>query len=506
MRHLAATLIVLLAVFTGAAAHAQLIGDGTQVTCGSMTRGSMENSTVPVICGVPPEQMVEMMRLAASPNAADHDRLIAQLHAILPANSRFPAEAVARFLAILHEQPVEDTKLADRFAQIVEEHVRLLEEVRAFRVNDPEVQALRDDAAAALQGVPNHDLARAKLEEARQMVRAKRQAVAKVLADQQREEARLVREQAGVEASRLRSAEAARLYEQAVGLLPAEDHDQRGTDLVSACLRWTDQGRDHGDNQALTTAITDCRAALEENTRERAPLEWARTQLDLGVALVRLGERESGTEHLNAAVTAFRAALEENTRERAPLEWARTQLDLGVALVRLGECESGTEHLNAAVTAFRAALEENTRERVPLEWARTQLALGVALETLGERESGTEHLNAAVTAFRAALEENTRERVPLEWAMTQLALDSALARLGELRAAPRQPAPTSLPASGTIVMRHAGNIHVSPQGEILRVEPRGKELRVFGKAPGGWLQIGDTEANGWVHSSMIQRR
>ena len=412
MRHLAATLIVLLAVFTGAAAHAQLIGDGTQVTCGSMTRGSMENSTVPVICGVPPEQMVEMMRLAASPNAADHDRLIAQLHAILPANSRFPAEAVARFLAILHEQPVEDTKLADRFAQIAEEHVRLLEEVRAFRVNDTEVQALRDAAAAALQGVPNHDLARAKLEEARHLVHAKRQVVAKVLADQQREEARLVREQAGVEASRLRSAEAARLYEQAVGLLPAEDHDQRGTDLVSACLRWTDQGRDHGDNQALTTAITDCRAALEENTRERAPLEWARTQLDLAVALVRHGERESGTEHLNAAVTAFRAALEENTRER----------------------------------------------------------------------------------------------VPLEWAMTQLALDSALARLGELRAAPRQPAPTSLPASGTIVMRHAGNIHVSPQGEILRVEPRGKELRVFGEAPGGWLQIGDTEANGWVHSSMIQRR
>ena len=55
-------------------------------------------------------------------------------------------------------------------------------------------------------------------------------------------------------------------------------------------------------------------------------------------------------------------------------------------------------------------------------------------------------------------------------------------------------------------MRHAGNIHVSPQGEILRVELRGKELRVFGEAPGGWLQIGDTEANGWVHSSMVQRR
>jgi tetratricopeptide (TPR) repeat protein len=174
-------------------------------------------------------------------------------------------------------------------------------------------------------------------------VRTKRQAVAKVLADQQREEATLVREQAGVEASRLRSAEAARLYEQAAGLVPTEDHDQRGSDLVSACLRWIDQSRDRGDNRALTTAITGCRAALEELTRDRVPLDWARTQLDLGVALERLGERESGTEHLNQAVTAFRAALEENTRDRVPLDWAKTQLALGVALKTLGERESGTE-------------------------------------------------------------------------------------------------------------------------------------------------------------------
>ena len=40
-------------------------------------------------------------------------------------------------------------------------------------------------------------------------MRAKRQAVAKVLADQQREEASLVREQAKVETARLRFAEAA---------------------------------------------------------------------------------------------------------------------------------------------------------------------------------------------------------------------------------------------------------------------------------------------------------
>jgi hypothetical protein len=75
-----------------------------------------------------------------------------------------------------------------------------------------------------------------------------------------------------------------------------------------------------------------------------------------------------------------------------------------------------------------------------------------------------------------------------------------------LAAAPVQQAVASSPAAGTVVMRQAGNIRVSPQGETIRVEPPGRELHVFGEAPGGWLQVGDTAANGWVHSSLVQRR
>ena len=60
-------------------------------------------------------------------------------------------------------------------------------------------------------------------------------------------------------------------------------------------------------------------------TRERVPLDWARTQVNLGVALRTLGERESGTARLEEAVVAYRAALEEWTRERVPLDWALTR-------------------------------------------------------------------------------------------------------------------------------------------------------------------------------------
>ena len=94
---------------------------------------------------------------------------------------------------------------------------------------------------------------------------------------------------------------------------------------------------------------------------------------------MRLGERESGTARLEEAVAAYRAALEERTRERVPLDWATTQINLGNALWTLGERESGTARLEEAVAAYRAALEERTRDRVPLDWAVTQNNLGNAL-------------------------------------------------------------------------------------------------------------------------------
>jgi hypothetical protein len=188
-------------------------------------------------------------------------------------------------------------------------------------------------------------------------------------------------------------------------------------------------------------AVAAFRGALGERTRERAPLQWARTQNSLGIALSQLGERESGTARLEEAVAAYRAALEEGTRERVPLEWAMTQNNLGAALWELGERESGTARLEEAVAAYRAALEERTRERAPLGWAMTQNNLGAALSQLGERESGTARQEEAVAAYRAALEERTRERVPLEWAATQMNLGAALVRLGEWGAFRAHPLP-----------------------------------------------------------------
>jgi tetratricopeptide (TPR) repeat protein len=162
----------------------------------------------------------------------------------------------------------------------------------------------------------------------------------------------------------------------------------------------------------LEEAVAAYRAALEERTCERAPLDWATMQNNLGNALQTLGEQESGTARLEEAVAAYRAALQERTRDRVPRGWAITQYNLGNALQRLEEGESSigtalstleeqenrTGRLKEAVAAYRAALQEETCEREPA--------------TLGEHENKTAQLKEALAAYRAALREGTRGLEP----------------------------------------------------------------------------------------------
>ena len=76
-----------------------------------------------------------------------------------------------------------------------------------------------------------------------------------------------------------------------------------------------------------------------------------------------------------ASIERYKRLVALAPRERVPLEWARIQDGLGIALTILGRRESGTAILEEAVATFREALKERTRERVPLDWATTPKSL-----------------------------------------------------------------------------------------------------------------------------------
>src|SRR5262245_47495666 len=107
--------------------------------CASAVGGDVRDSTITTVCGMPPEQVVELVRLAASPQAGDRAELLVRISALVPASSELRVEAIVKFFKLLGEVPVEDNQLADRFAQIADEHRRLAEDVKSLRVNDPKV-------------------------------------------------------------------------------------------------------------------------------------------------------------------------------------------------------------------------------------------------------------------------------------------------------------------------------------------------------------------------------
>jgi tetratricopeptide (TPR) repeat protein len=398
--------------------------------CATAIGGDVHDSTITTVCGMPPEQVVELVRLAASPQAGDRAELFARLSGLIPASSQLRIEAIVKFFQLLGEAPVEESQLANRFAQIAAEHRRLIEDVKNLQVSNPEVPALREQASAALE-IADHATARARLAQARSLVHGKRETLTGVLVGQQREEAALVFEQGRVESARLAYKQAAQLFAEAAGLLPPGDIETRWRYFTEKAHAEKAMGDEFGKNSALVEAIASYRAVLLLVPRSEWPLQWAATQNSLGNALMILGERETGTARLEEAVGAFREALIEWTRVRQPLAWAATQGNLGNALTRLGERESGTARFEEAVAAYREAMRATIRAWAPLNWATTQNNLGTALTKLGERETGTARLEEAVAAYRDALMETTRGRVPLEWARTQNNFGNTLMILGE---------------------------------------------------------------------------
>jgi tetratricopeptide (TPR) repeat protein len=393
--------------------------------------GNVTNSQITF--GLKPEEVKELTEAAARGATAPLTDTIVELSKRIGVTE----DATKTLLRIVGKQDVPLERLSETLNSVANDYKRLQAQAAALNPDNPTARDLVARAKAAID-IGQFEQAHQLLREATQAQLAAAQTArtlqerAQAAADAQMLGAASASAvEAGVALTEGKYREAAELFGQAAEYVPPDHQDERGKYLSDQASAFCRQGDERGDNEALRSCIAIRRLVLERQTRERMPLQWARTQGNLGNALKTLGEREADTAHLDQAVDAYRAALTEFTHERVPLDWARTQNNLGNALKTLGEREADTARLEQAVDAYRAALTERTHERVPLDWATTQNNLGNALWRLGERESGTARLEQAVDAYRAALTERTRKRVPLDWATTQTNLGNALWRLGE---------------------------------------------------------------------------
>jgi tetratricopeptide (TPR) repeat protein len=290
------------------------------------------------------------------------------------AEYRVPREVVDRLLVTVGLAGTEPAAIPSAFEELVRRFAAMRDALQQQRNDDPEIATLKQQASDAL--------AAADLNTAERLLSAIR-ARQRTLSDRRRgaaddaqtalvaaleDEAATCVRQADAALLRLGVAEALGFYQDGIAVLADAPAATRWRYALAAAGALQEFGDRAGRNDALLGCLGLYELALRDADRDRVPLDWARTQTNLGAALQMLGARESGTARLEEAVGAYRAALEERTRDRVPLDWAMTQNNLGAALQTLGDRESGTARLEEAVAAYRAALEEFTRDRVPLDW------------------------------------------------------------------------------------------------------------------------------------------
>jgi tetratricopeptide (TPR) repeat protein len=114
--------------------------------------------------------------------------------------------------------------------------------------------------------------------------------------------AKMEASQGDIALTRLRYTDAAKRFAEAAAEVPQGHEDERWKYLNVEANALYRQGDEFGDNAAALLAIERYRHLAELRPRNAYPSDWAMIQNNLGVALMRLGERESGTARLEEAV------------------------------------------------------------------------------------------------------------------------------------------------------------------------------------------------------------
>ena len=180
------------------------------------------------------------------------------------------------------------------------------------------------------------------------------------------------------------------------------------------------------------------RAALEELTRERGPLQWAITTMNLGRTLYLRADRtedpSSKAGLLAQASKLYRDSLQELTKDGVPLQFAIANVNLGQSALTLAHLEKDQAKvvrlIGEAEAAQRAALDVYTPDRFALARASTLHDLGYTLITAGDKGGGLDSYRAAEAAYREEEGLRSREASIADWAKVQAGIGNALRGIG----------------------------------------------------------------------------
>jgi tetratricopeptide (TPR) repeat protein len=367
---IAACLLALLAALSAASAPAWALGD-TEITAnqGVAAGGSITGSTITV--GMPPAQVQALVvTFTRQLGVAAEARAKAEAQAAqLATQLGFTREAVIGFFGILGEQEVPLERMPTKLGEIAQRYQGLLARLQTTSSTDPEVQRLKGKARAALDA---GDFARTEelLNQAKARdlaaIKQMRAVMERVQADldaRQLSAAEAAAENGNLMMTRIRYADAARYYAEAVGLTPerhAEQLSKHLTDWAEAAGRagdyWPaldaarralalDEARLPADDALLGSRLNNL-AALHQDTGRFAAAE------PLMERAIAIREKTLGPEHPNTAASLTSlAVLYLNTGRLAEAEPLFKSM-LSIFEKALG----GSEHPIVATTTNNLAL------------------------------------------------------------------------------------------------------------------------------------------------------
>ena len=143
-------------------------------------------------------------------------------------------------------------------------------------------------------------------------------------------------------------------------------------------------GEQKGDNDAFDQSLKLYDEVMTYLDGQPNDDQWAEVSTEFGEALFTYGQRRlDDTEYLDDAQHAFEATLKIWSKDKEPVDWARTQNNLGNVLATKGDQAQDPQLWQQAQAAYVAALEVWTEDTQPFEWARAQVNMGTVLRGLG---------------------------------------------------------------------------------------------------------------------------
>lgn len=191
--------------------------------------------------------------------------------------------------------------------------------------------------------------------------------------------------------------ESARLFERAVRLWPREDRIPRWRLKIAQARQLADLGRLPGSRIGVLCEAAQVYASAGGLISEQdCPVPWGEANLELGLLLLHIGDRECRPERYLAAALHFKPAIDVFTRERMLDGWARAQIGLGHALRAQASFQGDVVVAREAAFAYRAALGILTEDGAPDLWHETRCALGEVLVRIAEEAGDIDALQSAI--------------------------------------------------------------------------------------------------------------